>query len=116
MKLSDYLVTNKPVGANKDYSIIPRIKCVDGFTMSVQCHSGSYCSPRRNDSNYYSQVEVGFPSEAPRLFMRYAEDYDNPTDTVYGYVPIEIVAAEINSHGGIVGVGLLDDVICDDEE
>lgn len=34
--------------------------------------------------------------------MEYAENPSEPTDTVYGYVPVSIVEAVINSRGGIV--------------
>lgn len=34
--------------------------------------------------------------------MEYAENPDEPTDTVYGYVPVSVVEAVINSRGGIV--------------
>ena len=33
--------------------------------------------------------------------MPYAEDRERPTDTVYGYVPVEIVERVIEKHGGI---------------
>lgn len=108
MKLNDYLVANKSSGK---YPMVPKITCVDGFTLSVQCGSFHYCIPREDHSSYYEAVEVGFPSATPNIFHSYAENYDNPTETVYGYVPINLVAAEINSHGGIEGIGLLDDVI-----
>ena len=39
--------------------------------------------------------------------MEYAEDADNPTGTVYGWVPVEVVDAVIAAHGGInAGAGL----------
>ena len=34
--------------------------------------------------------------------MEYAENPDDPTDTVYGWVPVEVVEAVVNNHGGIV--------------
>lgn len=105
MKLIDYLIKNKSDGR---YPMIARIKCTDGFNLSVQCNSANYCSPREDHSSYYSLVEVGFPSAPPTKFLNYAEDQENPTGTVYGYVPIELVADEINSHGGIVDVGLVE--------
>ena len=33
--------------------------------------------------------------------MEYVEDYDNPTYTVYAYVPVEVVQEVIEKHGGI---------------
>ena len=36
-----------------------RIKCADGFSMSVQANSGAYCSPRSDNAASYDEVEVG---------------------------------------------------------
>lgn len=82
------------------YPLAPRITCADGFSLSVQATHCAYCSPRTNIADWY-EVEVGYPSEAPTEFICYAEDPDRPTDTVYGYVPVELVVDEINKHGGI---------------
>lgn len=79
-----------------------RITCNDGFSMSVQASYFHYCKPRINlpDGNYEA-VEIGFPSEKEELIMEFAEDDKDPTDTVYGYVPIEIVEKVIEKHGGM---------------
>lgn len=82
------------------FPLAPRITCADSFSLSVQASHGAYCRPRTNIADWY-EVEVGYPSEAPTEFISYAENPDTPTDTVYGYVPIELVVAEINKHGGI---------------
>jgi hypothetical protein len=76
-----------------------RITCVDGFSLSVQANHGTYCTPR-NNLGPWSSVEVGFPSDTPEFIMEYVEDPEHPTDTVYGYVPIELVEKLIASHGG----------------
>lgn len=80
---------------------MPRIICADGTTLSVQVGEYMYCSPRDNKGPY-SSVEVGFPSvEPPEIWKQYAEDPNRPTDTVYAYVPIELVSFFIAAHGGI---------------
>lgn len=81
------------------FPIARRIECSDGFSMSVQASHGAYCTPRTNLAQW-DTVEVGYPTLAPVHFMSYVEDEERPTDTVYGYVPVELVVAEINSHGG----------------
>lgn len=84
-------------------TIFPRMACVDGFSMSVQGHGGAYSTPRDDFADHYSAVEVGFPSEREELLMPYidgGEDTD-PTETVYGYVPIEIIERVIAKHGGL---------------
>ena len=83
--------------------IRPHVICKDGFTMSVQASRHHYCDPRIDlEGGNYNEVEIGFPSEEESLIMEYAECPSEPTGSVYGYVPIEIVDAVIEKHGGIV--------------
>jgi len=79
-----------------------KVVCADGFTMSVQANEGAYCEPRDDRQKKYSLVEVGFPSEEEPLIMPWAESPDRPTDTVYAYVPVNIVTDVIVKHGGMV--------------
>jgi len=81
--------------------MMPRIICEDGTTISVQASALHYAHPRTNRGPY-TAVEVGFPSVKPPLaWEQYAEDWENPTDTVYAYIPLELVSSYIASHGGI---------------
>ena len=103
--INDFLkrtLTNNTYGDYVIQELRPHIKCADGFTISVQASKGHYCSPRVDGDVRYDKVELGFPSIEESLIMGYAEDPDEPTDTVYGYVPIEIVNKLIEKHGGIV--------------
>jgi hypothetical protein len=81
----------------------PQIMCRDGFTVSVQAGEYSYCQPRNNDGPY-THLELGFPNMPDELIQVYAEDPDQPTDTVYPQVPLEVVLALIVKHGGLVEV------------
>ncbi len=78
--------------------IANHIKCVDGTTLSVHASKLHYCRPR-SDFGPYSHVEVSCLSvDPPETWARYADgDYPN---AVYGYVPIELVEAYIESHCG----------------
>jgi len=89
-----------PRGLREMLDIRPKIICADGFTVSVQASLTHYCSPRDNYGPY-SEVELGFPSQEEPDIMDWAEDPDAPTGTVYGYVPVTVVAAVIDKHGGI---------------
>ena len=82
--------------------IRPRVQCMDGYSVSVQVGSWLYCSPRVDGAAYYDEVELGYPSEEDPLINDYAENSENYTDTVYGYVPVEIIDALLQKHGGIV--------------
>jgi len=100
------------------------VVCKDGFTMSVQAGNGKYSQPR-TDSIIYESVEVGYPSHAEPLLFEYMEftalydeDYNiideteeekrnrkirESTNTVYGWVPADIILKVIDIHGGQVG-------------
>ena len=81
----------------------PRIVCNDGFSMSVQASQGCYCEPRLDlISGEYLSVEVGYPNQKEDILLPYVEDESNPTETVYGWVPIEVVESVIIKHCGIV--------------
>jgi hypothetical protein len=100
------------------------IDCADGFRVSVLAGGGVYCVPRPalcacgiGEEPYpfmdggtphdypgpYTRVEVGFPSARPEPWAEwslYAESPDDPQESVYGNVPVELVRALIASHGG----------------
>lgn len=75
------------------------IECADGFKMSVQAGMNLYCTPP-SDRGPWSTVEVGFPSQIEPLLWEYAQEPGNWTDTVYARVPVDLVAAVIEVHGG----------------
>jgi hypothetical protein len=78
-----------------------RVRCADGFNMSVQASHSNYSSPR-NNTGPWDSVEIGFPSAYELCLMPYAEDSDRPTETIYGYVPNILVRSVIEAHGGLV--------------
>lgn len=104
MKIAEYINTNRPVRRYRALSaVVPRVICADGFSMSVQASAWTYCSPRVDSptADIYNSMEVGFPSTTEPLLMEYAEDEDNPTETVYGWVPVKTIDEIIEKHGGI---------------
>jgi len=78
------------------------IVCADGFSMSVQAGSSSYCEPRVDGAQKYTEVEVGFPSVYESLLAPYAENEEDYTGTVYGWVPADIIVTVCAKHGGVV--------------
>jgi hypothetical protein len=78
----------------------PRIYCNDGFNFSVQGGDGKYSTPRRNEKEFMA-MEIGFPSNREESILEFAEDRDNPTETVYGYVDNKLIQQVIDKHGGI---------------
>lgn len=79
----------------------PWVVCKDRYKISVQANIYAYCSPRKNHADFYSKVELGYPNREDDLINDYAEDPNEPTETVYGYVPVEIVDQLLEKHGGI---------------
>ena len=79
------------------------VVCKDGFAMSVQASEFHHCHPKENGiAMNYSSVEVGFPSKKEDLILDWAEDRDDPTGTVYAYVPASVIIDVIENHGGMV--------------
>lgn len=98
MKIGEFI--KKTFVEGEDYQVRSRIICKDGFSMSVQASYGHYCQPRINTTEYF-EFEIGFPIEEESLILMYAENQDEPTNTVYGYVPEDIVNEVLEKHGGI---------------
>lgn len=80
---------------------VGHVRCASGLTMSVQASAFHYCLPRESEGPW-THVEVGFPSERVEKLMRWMEDWGDtqPTEAVYAYVPIEVVAEVIADNGG----------------
>ena len=77
------------------------IVCENGFQMSVQASEMNYWEPR-DDYGPYTLVEVGYPSRKESPLMQWAEDPDDPTGTIYGWVPSNIIWDVILKNGGVV--------------
>ena len=105
MNVNEFLQSVKKIETYNDgYSfrhIAPKIVCNSGLSMSVQVSNGHYCAPRIDDADYYHEVEIGYPNMEIQLLMEYAEEPLRPLDTVYGYVPVELVDKIIEENGGI---------------
>ena len=88
-------------GVRPYQDVRPHVKCKDGFTISVQAGTFYYSCPKFDGAIPYETVELGYPSSPDELIMAYAENPDEPCDTVYGYVPVDIVCQLVEKHGGI---------------
>lgn len=92
-------------------NVFPAIVCADDFMVSVQGHCGAYSRPRDDFADTYFQVECGFPSAREELLMPYidGDETTDPTQTVYGYVPVSVVMDVIAKHGGFKRAATRDD-------
>jgi len=97
-------VINQRIASTKrqdgQFSPLARVTCSDGFSVSIQAGQYVYSAPR-DDIGSWVSFELGFPSDADDLILLYAEDADQPTETVYGYVPASVVNDLIAKHGGL---------------
>ena len=80
----------------------PVITCTDGYSISIQCGVSMYCNPREDilDVEGYTEFELGFPNQLDSLLTDYAEEGDT-TQTIFTYVPRQVVEDLIAKHGGI---------------
>lgn len=80
--------------------IFPEIVCADGFRFSAQGHFGAYSHPRDDFADEYATVEVMTAPDAEPMFIE-CDGHTNDEYSLYGYVPINVVLAVIEKHGGI---------------
>jgi hypothetical protein len=80
----------------------PRILLGDGCSLSIQASEYHYCTPRSSFATFYTAWEIGFPSKAIPEILEWAEDPEDPTETVYGYVPVDVILDVIKARGGTV--------------
>lgn len=87
----------------------PRVRCADGYTVSVQAGKCLYSEPKE-DVDAYTTVEMGFPSKVDEAILPFGEDREHPEKSdVFGYVPVEIVDRLLDAHGGIIGTDFSND-------
>lgn len=78
----------------------------NGGSISIQGSSTHYCNPRE-DGAVYTELELGFPTEdvkLPKSFLKYQENpSEDPTKSVFGYVPVETIFRLEKMNGGFRG-------------
>lgn len=91
----------------RSFHVTKKLLLQSGLSISIQASSGHYCFPRENSEcesyEIYSEFEIGFPSKKIDKIIQYAEQPEFPTETVYGYVPKNIIQEIIDDNGGVVG-------------
>ena len=84
----------------KEYNVRPRLKFkYNGleYSLSIQANCAVYCQPRDSSSDYYEEVELGYPSFlfSEGFIKKYAEDKQTPKDSIYPYVSVTDLAEEL---------------------
>jgi hypothetical protein len=99
--INQYFKTKQSGRVIGSCNLAKRIVCENNYSISVQANECAYCTPRDNYGPY-SHVECGHPIAPPSdEMMEYADERERPTETIYQYVPVEVVERLIESHGGI---------------
>ena len=109
MNLLEYLKTTvktMDAGPKKIQVNRPLLVCVDGTTLSVQASCGHYCHPRLDGVRNYFSVEVACLSAKPSMdWNKFAEREDlflrDWKQELFCHIPVRLVEAYINEHGGI---------------
>lgn len=86
------------------FFIVPRIYCKDGFNISIQVNNSNYCASENGTRTFgldWKLVEWGFPSSEIDAQKYNAEDDDDTTNSVGGYVEISLIDELCEEHGGI---------------
>jgi hypothetical protein len=84
-----------------EYGQFPKAVCADGTTLSVQASSFHGCLPK-DDTGPYTYFEIGFPSSSTEELEKYNDIAGKPcTDTVYNYVPLDVLNRFTALHGGV---------------
>lgn len=87
----------------KNFFILPRVFCKDGFSISIQIDNGHYCGSENGIRKFgidWKLVEWGYPSQ-PIDGEKYMSENTETTSSVGGYVPVELMEELIEGHGGI---------------
>ena len=88
---------------DNEFFFLPRIYCQDGFNISIQVHQGNYCASENGTRTFgldWKLVEWGFPSEHIGG-KKYKAESVPTTESVGGYVEIELMDELCEEHGGI---------------
>lgn len=98
--MTDYV--NEYLAAQKDGTIrtavVPRFRCADGTSLSVQASEGHYSSPRE-DTGPWTHVEV-WCVVSPAGRACHPRSFGENTGQPYTFVPVAKVNAYIRRHGG----------------
>lgn len=101
MNIYDWLKATQSIlmiSGRQYQEVRPLLVCKDGVSMSVQASQFHYSTPRDNDSEDYTHIEVWClrgTKPTPALL-----DYGDGEDP-WAYVPIGVIIDMINAHGGI---------------
>ena len=96
-----FLTATSRVGSDGLQTARPHVLCADGFELSVQAGEQFHSIPKKDlHDGAYTCVEVGPLGYAEESLLPYAEEKHDPEHSINSNVPVEIVDALIQKHGG----------------
>lgn len=105
MTVNEFLKITRKVKLSGELETRPRVECGDGFSISIQASALHYCTPETSAENTeYTNVELAYPNEPDDAILPFAENFDNPTSSVYTQVPVVLVEELLKKHGGITRI------------
>jgi hypothetical protein len=103
--MKDFRVTLTEQGFTQGNWFRGRFELDNGMSVSIQASEGHYSAPRISglDATEYTQFELGYPNFCPPDYiLDYAEDKDEPTETVYPYVPYELIQRMLEEMSNVI--------------
>ncbi|WP_156878737.1 hypothetical protein [Roseomonas gilardii] len=94
--LSAYIKENQ----DETLGLAPKIKCRDGFGVSIQASRYHYCTPREDGPEFWTEFECGFPTAPVRSWREWRDGPTPDTQNVFGFVPASKIMDVIRRHGG----------------
>jgi hypothetical protein len=110
--MKDFRVVLTEQGFTQGNWFRARFELDNGMSVSIQASEGHYSAPRISglDATEYTQFELGYPDFCPPDYiLEYAEDKDDTTETVYPYVPYELIQKMLEEMSDVIA-GTLGDV------
>lgn len=101
MILNKHLSDSTTTKDNRVRPVFTFITNEKDLEVSIQASENHYCTPKEDNADSYECVELGYPNFlfSSGFIAKYAEDIDNPKDTIYGYVPLKELAEELSTLG-----------------
>ena len=83
----------------------PRVKCADGYSVSIQAGDGDgiFCWPHV-DTDYFTHVMMHHPTVLDEELLPYRMDLNDEHEFFFFFVPVAVADKVLEKHGGIDGV------------
>lgn len=95
--VNDFFKATRTGEKHPRYHVRPAMVMADGFRLSVQASDMHYCSPRENNADSYSLVEIC--SDYP--LRGFGRSDRSSVGYIYAFASVKKLNALIERHGGV---------------